>query len=259
MAEYSEPRRRQVDPLAVATEAVHASLRGADSVVEVLSEGLRGRVGPRFAGAASGRKRAAKTRAKRARSRYGRTTPPGRGGPPPPATGGTADLFAALLERFGEAIEDIGAVIAEHEWFEREPEGPTLELHGPPGNWAPVEFAFTNTGESVLTRVMFEPTDLLGATDRIDAGLVRFRYEGDDQYIPRVGPGGRARVILAVKIPEEAPAGYYRGVIAARSAPPEGRGEDEGGPEDAWALIELEVGATDPRSAITQVERAQEE
>jgi hypothetical protein len=252
VAENREPRRRQVDPLlGVAAEAARAGLRGADYVVEGMSEGLRRSTGRRSAGAAAGRKRAA-PKAHRAQSR-----PPGpEGPPPPPVTGSTADLLVGLLERFGEAVQDTAAAISEREWFEGEPEGPTLELRGPPGHQAVVEFAFTNTGPSALTKVTFEATDLLGATERIDAGAVSFQFN-DDQYIPRVGPGGSARVIVEVAIPE-VPAGYYRGVIAARSGAPEGRAEAEGGPEDAWALIELEVAAIDPRSAITPVERARE-
>jgi hypothetical protein len=62
-------------------------------------------------------------------------------------------------------------------------------------------------------------------------------------------------VIVAVEIPDEAPVGLYRGVIAARSAAPKGRAEAEGGPEDAWAVIELEVAAVDAPSAIARVER----
>ena len=245
MAENREPRRRQVDPLlGVAAEAARAGLRGADYEV---SEGLRRSTGRRSAGGAAGRKRAA-PKAQRAQSR-----PSDPGGPP---TDSTADLLVGLLERFGEAVQDTAAAIGEREWFDGEPEGPTLELRGPPGHRAAVEFDFTNTGPSALTKVTFEATDLLGATERIDAGAVSFRFN-DDQYIPRVGPGGTARVIVKVTIPE-VPAGDYRGVIAARSGAPEGRAEAEGGPEDAWALIELEVAAIDPRSAITPVERARE-
>jgi hypothetical protein len=184
----------------------------------------------------------------------GRTTPPGSEGPPPPGTGSAADLFVDLLERFGEAVQDVAAAIAEHERFDGEPECPMLELRGPPGHAAAVEFDFTNTGPSALTKVAFEATDLLGATGQIDAGAVSFEHE-DDPHIPRVGPSGTARVIVSVAIPDEAPAGPYRGVIAARSAAPKGRAEPEGGPEDAWAVLELEVAAVDAPSAIARVER----
>lgn len=257
MAERREPPRRRVDPLlGVAAEAARAGLRGADYVVEGLSESLRRGTGPRSAGAAAGRKRAAQTqrRAQGPRtSGYGGTARPGAEAPSPPVSAGTADLFVELLGRFGEAIQDIAAAIAEREWFDREPEGPTLELRAPPGHKAAVEFVFTNTGPSALARITFEPTDLLAATGRIGAGAVRFRCN-DDPYIPRLGPGGTARVIVEVEIPE-VPAGTYRGVIAARSAAPNGRAETEGGPEGAWALLELEVAAIDPRSAIAPIER----
>jgi hypothetical protein len=263
VADQREPRRRQVDPLlAVAREAARASLRGADYVVEGLSETGRRGTGRRSAGAAAGRQQAARAKAPRAGSRgYERTRSPGsEGASRPPVTGNAADLFVELLERFGEAVQDIAAAIAEREWFDGEPECPMLELQGPPGGSASVEFDFTNTGPSALAKVMFEATDLLGATKQIDASEVSFKYDEHEKEpsIPRVGPGGRARVIVAVKkIPDEAPAGPYRGVIAARSAAPKGRAEAEGGPEDAWAVIELEVGAVDA-PAITPVERPRE-
>lgn len=261
MADYGKPPRRQVDPLlAVAAEAAGAGLRGADYVVEGLSEGLRRRTRSRSAGRAAGRQRAAQARNPVGRSgSYGGTTPPAHEGPPPPVTGGTADLFVELLDRFGEAVQDIAAAIADRERYDGEPECPTLELRGVPGHSAAVEFDFTNTGSSVLTRVAFEATDLLGPATRIDAREVSFQHEDEDYpHIPRVGPGGRARVIVAVTIPENTPDGTYRGLIAARSAAPAGRAEAEGGPDDAWSLIELEVGATDPYSAITPVESPQE-
>lgn len=250
MADYGKPRRRQVDPLlAVAAEAAGAGLRGADYVVEGLSEGLRGRTRSRSAGRAAGGQRAAQARSPLGRSgRYE--------GPPPPVTGRTTDLFVELLDRFGEAVQDIAAGIAERDWFAGEPDCPTLELRGVAGHSAEVEFDFTNTGPSALASVVFKATDLLGATTQIDARDVSFQHE-DDPHIPRVGPGGRARVTVTVTIPEDTPDGVYRGLIAARSEAPKGRAEAEGGPNDAWSLIELEVAATDPRSPIAPVERTQ--
>jgi len=260
VADQREPRRRQVDPLlGVAAEAARAGLRGADYVVEGLSEGLRRGTGRRSAGAAAGRWRAAQTQAQGARARsYGPTRAPGPQGPSsPPVTGSTADLFIELLRRFGEGVQNVAPAIAERQRFDGEHERPTLELRGAPGHPTEVEFAFTNTGPSALARVTFEATDLLGPTERIDAGAVTFPPE-EDPPIPHVRPGGTARVIVVVAIPEEVSAGIYRGVIAERSGVGEGRAGDEGGPEDAWALIELEVAGIDPRSAITPVERARE-
>jgi hypothetical protein len=259
VADYGKPRRRQVDPLlAVAAEAAGAGLRGADYVVEGLSEGLRRRTRSRSAGRAAGRQRAAQARSPLGRSgSYGGTTPPAHEGPPPPGTGRTADLLVELLDRFGEAVQDIAAAIGEREWFAAEPDCPTLELRGVPGHSAGVEFDFTNTGPSALAKVVFKATDLLGATTQIDAREVSFQHE-EYPHIPRVGPGGRARVTVTVTVPQDTPDGTYRGLIAARSAAPAGRGEAEGGPHDAWSLIELEVGATDPRSPIAPVERTQE-
>jgi hypothetical protein len=249
VADQREPRRRQVDPLlAVAADAAGAGLRGADKVIEELSV-LRRSAGRGSAGAAASRGRAARARAGRARSgSYGTGSNPG--GPSTPAGGtSTADLFVELLERFGETIQDIAAAIGEREWFEGEPDWHVLELPGAPGGRAAIEFDFTNTGPSVLTKVTFKATDLLGSADQIDADQVSFRHE-DDPHIPRVGPGRRATVIVEVAIPEDVYGGAYRGVITARSAAPEGRGAEEGGPADAWAVIELKVSATDPRSPI---------
>jgi len=252
VTDYRKPRRGQVDPslLAVAAEAAGASLRGADYVMGSLSENLRRRTGRRSAGGAAGRQRAAQ-----ARSPLGRSG--SYEGPPPPVTGRTTDLFVELLDRFGEAVQDVAAGIAEREWFAGGPDCPTLELRGAPGHSAEVEFDFTNTGASALAGVEFEATHLLGAATRIDAGKVSFQHE-EDPHIPRVGPGGRARVTVTVAIPEDTPEGIYRGLIAARSAAPTGRAEAEGGPHDAWSLIELEVAATDLRSPITPVEPTQE-
>ena len=259
MADYRKPPRRQVDPLlAVAAEAAGAGLRGADYVVEGLSEGLRRRTRSRSAGRAAGRQRAAQARSPVGGSgSHGGTTPPAHEGPPPRVTGGTADLFVELLDRFGEAVQDIAAAIADRESYDGEPECPTLELRGVPGHSARIEFDFTNTGPTVLANVAFEATNLLGAATRIGARAVSFKH-GKHRNIPRVAPGGRARVIVVVKIPGDTPEGTYRGLIAARSAPPEGRAETEGGPHDAWTLIELKVRATDPHSAITPIEHPQE-
>jgi hypothetical protein len=104
----------------------------------------------------------------------------------------------------------------------------------------------------VLAGVTFELTDLLGEAKRIDAGAVSFGYD-DEGQIARLAPGESARVMVAVQVPE-VPPGTYRGVIAARSAAQQGRAEFEGGPEDAWALLELEVATTDPRSPISPIE-----
>jgi hypothetical protein len=255
VADYREPRRRQLDPLvAVAAEAAAAAVRSADYVTESIRRGT----GRRSVGAAAARQRAARARAARS-GRYGQTTSTGsEGRAAGSVSGSTADLFVELLERFGEAIQDVAATIAEREWFEGEPECPTLELLGPPGHTVQTKFNLTNTGRSPLARVTFEATDLLGATTGIGSVRIDFRRP-DDAQIDRIGPGATAKMIVAVAIPEDVPAGTYRGVIAARSAAPAGRGEEEGGLEDAWALIELEVTAIDRRSGITPAERASEE
>ena len=130
--------------------------------------------------------RGGERRAQRAGSRgYRSPTPPDSEGLLRRREGSATDLFVELLDRFGEAVQDIATAIGEREWFDGEPEGPTLELRGAPGHSAAVEFDFTNTGRSALAKVMFEATNLLGATEQIDADAVSFEIQGRFTHPPR--------------------------------------------------------------------------
>lgn len=254
--DQGEPGRRPVDPLVAGVgEGVAAGYRAVESVVEGMAESLRRRPGASSARGASARQRTGRTAGARRRS-TGKG--PGRASGRARASSTTgdelADLIAALLDRFGEAAQDIAGYIGERDWFDGPAECPRLGLDGVPGALAEDEFRFTNTGSSALRELGFEATDLLGAAARIDAGQVGFEPQ-DKERSARLRPGGSTMVTLTVAIPDEVPAGTYRGVIATRSAAPVARGAAEGGPEGAWALLELEVGATDPRRVITPAER----
>lgn len=206
-----------------------AGYRTVEYVIEAFAESLRRRpeAGPR--GEAAG----PRARREGPATRRGGDTVSGT------VPGDLADLTAELFDRFGETLHAVADAIGERRMFERGPSCPKIELAGPPGATVDIEFRFTNTGASALVDVGFEVSDLIGATDRIEAGRVGIAADGDER-IRRVRPGGSAVAGVAVKIPEEAAPGVYRGVITARPAAP-GRGRaTERGP-DTWALLELEV------------------
>jgi hypothetical protein len=62
-----------------------------------------------------------------------------------------------------------------------------------------------------------------------------------------VRPGGSATVTVSIGIPENAAPAVYHGILTARFGAAEDRNDTEAGPVGAWALIELEVLAADPR------------
>jgi hypothetical protein len=167
---------------------------------------------------------------------------PDRGVPPHSIVGKFADLTADVMDRMGVTFRDI----AEHERFTRESDVPQLCLRGRAGSEAAEEFQFSNTGQTALKEVTFAATDLLGPGDPIAAGNIGFHHgEARQDRIERVGPQRQTWVTVAVDIPPETAAGEYRGVIAAKSPPATGRDAAEAGPVGAWALLELQVLATD--------------
>jgi hypothetical protein len=170
--------------------------------------------------------------------------------------GDLADLTTELLDRLGEAAHGVSDHIGEH--FEGHAHCPTLELCGFPGDTDAVKFRLTNISASALTNVRFQATDLIGGCGRIDAGAVRFGYP-DDDGIARIRSGGSTIVTVGVEIPEDAEPGTYRGVMATCSARPAGRGELEGEPRAAWALIELDVATPDPRRVVARADHPQAE
>ena len=253
-SEHRGPRRGSIVEGGV--EAAAAGARVVEDAVDTLAESVRRTSRTGYATGSAPREREARRAERRRRSKDKARSPRARREPGSESVvGEIADLTSDLLDRLGDAAQDIADSIGERDWFP--PECPTIEPHGPAGGVAKVRFRFTNTGASKLEEVRFEATDLLGATDRIDAGDVHFRF-GDDEVIPRIGPGKSRMVTLKIEIPPEQPADIYRGVIAARSGGLAGREAAEAGPEGAWALVELEVEAGDLSRAIAQVEEEPE-
>lgn len=248
-SEHREPRRGSIVEGGI--EGVAAGFRTVENVSDALTESLRRRSRTSNASEASARKRQGSAGG---RGRSKGTTAAGSGREPASATavGELADIAADFLGRLGEAAQDIADSIGERDWFP--PECPTLDVYGAPGEIAPAEFRFTNTSPSALADVGFEATDLIGATDRIDAKGIHFRH-GDDEVIKRIQPGRSTPVTVEIEIPDLATVGVYRGVMAARSKPLAGRREPEAGPQGAWALVQLEVKAVDPGRAITPSDR----
>jgi hypothetical protein len=165
-----------------------------------------------------------------------------RGVQPHSIVGKFADLTADVMDRMGDTFRDI----AEHERFARDSDVPQLCLRGRAGSVVTADFRFTNTGSTALKDVTFAATDLLGPGDPIDARNVGFEHgEAREQRIERMGPGRETWVTVGVAIPDDTPAGEYHGVIAAKSPPPTERDAAEAGPVGAWALVELQVLATD--------------
>lgn len=230
VGDQGEPRRRATGSfVAAAGEAVDAGFRALQHVEAGLSESLR-RSPPR-SGRSAGRARAAAPSAAGAR-------------PPHAIVDELADFTADILDRMGEAARDIAGHIGEHDRSAPPSPVPRLELEGAPGRRAKDKFWFRNTGGTALKQVSFEATDLLGAGRRIDAGSISFEHSGKDQ-IERLQPGGLTAVIVAVDIPRDAVANIYRGVIVAVFPPPSRGRRYDAGPVGAWALLELEVLATD--------------
>jgi hypothetical protein len=251
-ADRGEPRRRTIDPIVAGIgEGVAAGYRAVESVVVGVSESARMRSATRAAGAAasaSTRPRRAQPAGTRARSAAPpRTTPRTvRDTTPPTIIGELADLTAELLDGIGDAVREIAGHIAERDRFEDDPRHHTLELEGPPGETVRDEFLLSNTGPTALKDLDFEKTNLIGAAATpIRAGAIKLKPEAEGT-IDRVRPGGSTTVTVSIKIPADAAPGRYRGVVCARFASDDDRTEAEGGPIGAWALIELEVLATDP-------------
>jgi hypothetical protein len=165
------------------------------------------------------------------------------------------DLTAELFDRLGETLRELAGVIAERGPSRGEGALPALALSGVAGETASVPFRFTNTGEAALDEVGFVATALLGAAAAIDASAVHVGWPDGTSLRPR----GSIELTLQVEIPDDAPPGSYRGVIAAGMPPRTDRGRARGlaeaGPEDAWALVLVEVGATGAQTPIPPVER----
>lgn len=238
--DQGEARRRASDSLVAAVgEAVAAGYRVGDHVVEGVNESVRRKSASRFARTASARGQTARATGRRSGST--RTSAAAEEAAPQTIVGDIADLTADMLERMGEAARDIAGHIAERDRFEVPSDVPRLELEGAPGRTVAGKFWFRNTSGMALKEIAFYSTDLLGGGDAINNGAVRFEHDGGAR-VERMRPGELTSVIVVVEIPADAPADSYRGVIAARR---ERRYASES--VGAWALLELEVLATDPR------------
>jgi len=247
--DQGEPGRRASDPVVTAAgEAAAAGYRGLENVYASLRESLR-RSPPRFERAASARERTARASGRRAGpARTGAApaapAPAAHDAAPHSIVTEIADLTADMLDRLGEAAREIATHIAERDRGEAPADVPRLELQAPPGATAKVQFSFRNTGAVALKQVTFVATHLLGAGVYIESDAVRFEHEGKG-HVERMAPGALTEVTVAVDIPDDAVPGTYRGVIAAGSPPPTARRAYEGAPVGAWALLELDVLATD--------------
>lgn len=256
MADRRAQPRRTTRPLTSGVqEAVDATLDLAERVTESAAYALRRRPAAPGEGPARGPRRAG--RAPAGAAEPAAAMPAGRAGGRGSAAdliGEVAGIFAELLDRAGEAAQEVAASIGEQEWAGADYEAcPQLEVRGVAAGDAAWEFRFTNTGSSALDEVGFVATELIGSAGSIDAGQIRFEPE----QISRLGPAKSEAVKVIVRIPEGQTEGTYRGLIQARAASKRDRAAAEAGPEGAWALLRLEVAATGSGRAISPVERSE--
>jgi hypothetical protein len=232
-SEHRDPPRPSAEPfIAGVGEGVAAGYRAVEAVAEGLAESLRQRPGAGVGSRTGARQRTGRTGTRRGEQA---TT----------LVGEIAGLTADLLGRLGEAAQEIAGHIGEQPG--EGPACPTIALRGFPGERTGHEFLLTNVGATALGEVKFEATDLVSpSADPIPAGAVLFGYR-DEERTARIRPGGSREFAVAVEVPGDAAVGTYRGVIVGHSAAPRGRAATEGGPEGAWALLELEVAATERR------------
>ena len=257
-ADRGEPRRRTIDPIVSAVaDGVAAGYRTVESVLLGVSESARMRSAARVTGrapaaaATSASARARSTTAAGARARSPKTGAGARAAPdmpPPTIVGELADLTVGFLDGLGDAVREIAGDIAERDRFADDPRHHTLASEGAPGETVDDEFLLSNTGPTALKELTFEATDLIGDAEApIPATAVSFTPKRRGS-VERVRPGGSTTVVVAIDIPEGTPPGMYHGVVCARFASQDDRSEAQAGPVGAWALIELDVLPTDPRT-----------
>jgi hypothetical protein len=241
-SDHRDSRRQAIDPLMdAAVEGVAAGYRGVEYVAEGLAESLRRR--PGGSGAAS-----SPSKGPGGHARSGREPGTAR------VVGEIAALTADLLDRLSDTAQEIAGELGAR--FDGGAE-PALQLKGLPGETPHVIFTLTNTGPAALTDVTFAATDLIGAAGDIDAGAVDISPV-DREGTERIRSGGSAEVCVEVAIPRKAAVGTYRGVITTRSSTRRDR-TVRTGPRDAWAVLELEVEATDPRRKVHHDEEPEAE
>lgn len=273
MTDYGEPRRPAMDPLLSGVEeAMAAGYRTVEYVFDAFAESLRRRPVTGYAGRAAESRRhapAAGRRTARAAAPRATTTRTGspieprgsaegrgyRRGPsqePAPLSGGLADLVVEFFDLFGEIVQDVVGGVGGEIYHD---EIPRLELRAVRGEKSTkLKFRFTNTGSSALTGLGFETTPLLSAAERIEPDAISF---GDLPPGTRVAPGGSVLVKLKVALSDGQQPGIYRGVIVATSTPRTGRPVGEAA-LDAWALVEIDIKATDSSESISFVAETEE-
>jgi hypothetical protein len=246
-----EPRRRTIDPIVTGIgDGVHAGYRAVESVVLGVAESARMRAQRPVTRAASAATSASARRT--APPQASRTTRPRSGGrtsaaqtPPVTIVGELADLAVELLDGLGEVARDIAGQVADHDRIEDDAHHHTISLEGVAGENVDEDFLLSNTGPTGLRELTFATTDLIGVpADPIPSGVITCTPKRAGS-VQRVRPGGSATVTVEIAIPEAAAPGAYHGILCARFESPDDRTEAEAGPVGAWALIDLEVRATD--------------
>lgn len=247
-----EPRRRTIDPIVTGIgDGVHAGYRAVESVVLGVAESARMRAERPVSRAASAATSAGARRTARPQQapRASRARSGGRASaadiPPVTIVGELADLAVDLLDGLGEVARDIAGQVADHDRFEDDTRHHTISLEGVAGETVDEDFLLSNTGPTGLRTLSFVSTDLIGVPpDPIPAGVITCTPKRAGS-VERVRPGGSATVTVQIAIPEAAAPGAYHGILCARFESPDDRTETEAGPVGAWALIDLEVRATD--------------
>jgi hypothetical protein len=241
-ADEEGSRQRATDPIVAGIgEAVAHGYRAVDHVYAGLAQSAR------LMGASGTARAVAARRATAPADDAG--LQPGGGGPPsrpstasPTLVGELAGITADVLDRLGEAARDIAGRIGEAPVAAPEPAVGRLALRAHPGRTALTEFRFTNTGSTTLQGIECDGTPLLGVTGRIDE--IAFDYDYPEGG-PRLRPRASTAVGVRVPVPPDASPGVYRGLVIARAAAPGGSADTQ--PVGAWALLELEVLASDRR------------
>lgn len=215
MSADEKAARRPADPLiAGVSDGVAAGYDALEHVLHGLRESVRQRVGVGDAPARAARRATGSARGSR----------PGLRAPSGYLVDEVASLATQLLDRGADLAQDASGYIDERPWAASGVEGPAmLDLRAAAGEACGVEFRVTNTGASALTSVRLGATELIGGAGRI-ADAVGFEPEA----IERARPGGSVTVEVSVRVPDDAAAGTYRGVVAAD-------------PGEAWAVLELTV------------------
>jgi hypothetical protein len=246
-----EPRRRTIDPIVTGIgDGVHAGYRAVESVVLGVAESARMRAERPVSRAASaatsaGARKTPPPRGSRTRRTRSGGRTPAPDSPPVTIVGELADLAVELLDGLGGVARDIAGQVADHDRIEDDARHHTISLEGVAGETVDEDFLLSNTGPTGLRKLTFVSTDLIGVpADPIPAAVITCTAKRAGS-VERVRPGGSATVTVEIAIPEAAAPGAYHGILCARFESPDDRTEAEAGPVGAWALIDLEVRATD--------------